>query len=103
MSEADPVWLSASAKKAHSAVDRPPVDRAKPEQARFRTALFNNLYNVPKLAVRPEEVRKDRNRSWMPNAEPQRNLILRVRLLVSTVGESRLESSIATGTPPAEI
>ena len=61
--------------KAHTAVDRRPLDYAKSGQAQFRTALFNALYNVPKLAVRLGEVRKDRNRSWTLNAEPQRDLL----------------------------
>ena len=65
--------------KAHTAVDRRPLDYAKSEQARFRTALFNALYNVPKLAVRLGEVRKDRNRSWTLNAEPQRDLLTGTR------------------------
>lgn len=61
--------------KAHTAVDRRPLDYARSEEARFRTALFNALYNVPKLAVRLGEVQRDRNRSWTLNAKPQQDLL----------------------------
>ena len=67
--------------KAHTAVEHLRLSTM-PSQISLdsRTgAAPNALYNVPKLAVRRGEVRKDRNRSWTLNAEPQRDLLTGIR------------------------
>ena len=61
--------------KAHTPVDRKAVDYAKSNQALFRTALFDALCSVPKLAVRLGEVRKDGSRTWTLKPRPQSDLL----------------------------
>ena len=63
------------AAKAHKPVSGAAVDYAKTEQSRFRTKLFDALRSSRNFAVRLGEVRKDKNRSWVLDAEPQKALL----------------------------
>ena len=62
-------------RKAHTPVGDRPVDYARTPQALFRRHLFHILRGYPNLAVRLGEVRKDRNRSWILDAFPQKRLL----------------------------
>ena len=61
--------------KAHRPVSNAAIDYAKTDQARFRKQLFDALRSSRNLAVRLGEVRKDRGRSWILDAEPQKALL----------------------------
>ena len=64
-----------NAKKAHTPIGKHPIDYARTRQARFRKRFFQVLRGYPNLAVRLGEVRKNRNRSWILKAEPQKRLL----------------------------
>lgn len=61
--------------KAHKPVSNAAIDYAKTDQARFRKQLFDALRSSRNLAVRLGEVRKDRDRSWILDAGPQKALL----------------------------
>jgi len=61
--------------KAHHPISKFAIDYARTDQARFRRELFVALRSSPNLAVRLGEIRKDRNRSWILDAEPQKALL----------------------------
>lgn len=61
--------------KAHQPVSNAAIDYAKTDQARFRKQLFDALRSSRNLAVRLGDVRKDRGRSWILDAEPQKALL----------------------------
>ena len=61
--------------KAHKPVSNAAIDYAETDQARFRKQLFDALRSSRNLAVRLGEVRKDRDRSWILDAEPQKALL----------------------------
>ena len=62
-------------RKAHQPVSGRAIDYARTGQALFRGRLFNVLRGSPNLAVRLGDVVKDKNRSWILNAEPQKELL----------------------------
>ena len=64
-------------KKAHRPVSGRAIDYATTDQALFRKRLFDVLRGFRSLAVRLGEVRKDRDRSWVLNADPQKELLNR--------------------------
>ena len=61
--------------KAHTPVDHRPIDYAQTTQGLFRKRLFNALRDIPNLAVRLGEVRRDGDRSWLLKARPQQRLL----------------------------
>ena len=61
--------------KAHTPVDKRPIDYAKSSQAAFRKKLFNTLHSHPNLAVRLGEVRRESSHSWILKMEPQKKLL----------------------------
>ena len=61
--------------KTHTPIGKRPIDDARTRQALFRKRFFQVLRSYPNLAVRLGEVRKDRNRSWILKAEPQKRLL----------------------------
>ena len=61
--------------KAHTPVDNRPIDYARTPQAQFRERLFEALRGHPNLAVRLGEVRRDPSRSWILNAQQQKELL----------------------------
>ena len=62
-------------RKAHKPVSNSAIDYAGTDQARFRERLFDALRSSRNLAVRLGEIRKDSGRSWILNAEPQKELL----------------------------
>lgn len=62
-------------RKAHKPVSNSAIDYARTDQARFRERLFDVLRSSRNLAVRLGEIRKDSGRSWILNAEPQKELL----------------------------
>lgn len=61
--------------RGHTPVDHRPIDYGETTQALFRKRLFKRLRNSPHVAVRLGEVRKDRDRSWILKATPQKRLL----------------------------
>ena len=61
--------------KAHTPIDKRPLDYAKSSQAAFRKKLFNTLHSHPNLAVRLGEVRRENSHSWILKMEPQKKLL----------------------------
>lgn len=62
-------------RKAHKPVSNSAIDYAGTDQARFRERLFDALRSSRNLAVRLGEIRKDSGRSWILNAEPQKEFL----------------------------
>lgn len=62
-------------RKAHKPVSNSAIDYAGTDQARFRERLFDALRSSRNFAVRLGEIRKDSGRSWILNAEPQKELL----------------------------
>ena len=62
-------------RKAQTPVGHHPIDYARTDQALFRQSLFDVLRGSPNLALRLGEVRKDSSRSWILNAQPQKELL----------------------------
>lgn len=61
--------------RGHTPVDQRPIDYGETTQALFRKRLFKLLRNSPNVAVRLGDVRKDRDRSWILKATPQKRLL----------------------------
>ncbi len=61
--------------KAHTPIDKRPIDYAKTEQAIFRQRLFGILRGRRNFALRLGEVRADRNRSWILKPQAQKDLL----------------------------
>ncbi|MDE0154728.1 MAG: NYN domain-containing protein [Gammaproteobacteria bacterium] len=61
--------------KAHTPIDKRPIDYSKTSQASFRKKLFNTLHSHPNLAIRLGEVRRERSHSWILKMEPQKKLL----------------------------
>jgi len=61
--------------KAHTPIDKHPIDYAKSPQASFRKKLFNILHSYPNLAVRLGEVRRESSHFWILKVEPQKKLL----------------------------
>jgi uncharacterized LabA/DUF88 family protein len=72
--------------KAHKPVSNAAIDYDKTDQAQFRKQLFDALRSSRNIAVRLGEVRKDGDRSWILNAEPQKALLNR-RLAVEDLSD----------------
>lgn len=73
--------------KAHKPVSGSAIDYARTDQARFRWQLFGALRHSPNLAVRLGEVRRDSNRAWILNAEPQKALLNGQRVVSDLIDE----------------
>ena len=61
--------------KAHTPIDKIPIDYSKTDQAIFRHELFRILRSQPNLALRLGEVRADRSRSWILKPQAQKDLL----------------------------
>lgn len=61
--------------KAHKPISKSLINYAKSDEAVFRTKLFEALHGRPDFAVRLGEVRKDKARSWILRAAPQKSLL----------------------------
>lgn len=61
--------------KAHTPIDKRPIDYSKTDQAIFRRELFGILRHQRNFALRLGDVRADRNQSWILKPHAQKDLL----------------------------
>ena len=62
-------------RKAHTPIDKRPINFSRTPEAIFRKKLFGVLRGSPNLAVRLGDVRKDPSQSWVLKPNPQKELL----------------------------
>lgn len=62
-------------RKAHTPIDKRPINFSRTPEALFRKKLFEILRGSPNLAVRLGDVRKDPSQSWILKVRPQKELL----------------------------